>query len=152
MCPLNCLLRLVIVIGCAIAVAGCSSTPPEAKPEMGNLKALGILYGKYVGAHNGQMPPNEEEFVKYLKSGESSALQQFKVSDVSKLLVSPRDGTPLTVVYGKELVTDPNAFVAYESQAVDGARWVAWTTGQIQELNETQFQSLKPRQGQAVTR
>ena len=127
-----------------VASAGCRDTPVEARPELNRLKALGILYGKYSGAHGGRMPENENELLQYIRTSEGSILKQFGVDDPAKLLTSPRDGKPLVVAYGKGISTEANPMVAYESEAVNGTRLAVWSTGLVQELTEERFQALRP--------
>jgi hypothetical protein len=133
---------ILFLLACCTASAfiGCSGDPTQAKREVGNLKLLGILYGKYVASHNGHMPPSEKEFLAYLQHSERSMLPQS--GDAKQLLVSPRDGRPLTVVYGKGMAVNPDVFVVYESEPNNGTRLVAWSSGQVEEVEEQRFQTL----------
>ena len=128
-----------------LASLGCGEVPVSAQPEMNNLKALGILYGKYTGAHSGRIPEHEKQLLQYVRASEASLLQQFGVDDPAKLFVSPRDGKPLVVVYGKGIPAEANPMVAYESEPVNGTRLAVWSTGLVQELEEERFQALRPK-------
>lgn len=123
---------------------GCDKSPSATQADTRNLKALGVLYGKYVGAHGGRRPNSESELIQYISTKEGEVLSHFGVDDPRKLLVSTRDAQPLNVVYGGGLIADQNPVAAFESQPTDGKRWVAWTTGSVMELNDVEFEKYKP--------
>ena len=126
------------------SVSGCEDAPVANRPDLNSMKAVGILYGKYVGAHNGQPPKNEKDFVQYVSTRERDLLKQFAIEDPAKLVISPRNGQPLVIVSKGPAATDLSRIVAYESQPVDGTRLVVRDTGSVQELAEEEFQKQKP--------
>src|SRR5687768_1983832 len=135
----------ILLATCPIAFAiGCAETPVAVRPDLNSMKAVGILYGKYVGAHNGQPPKSEKEFVQYVAAREREFLKQLGLSDPEQLVISPRSGQPLVLVTTKTGPTDISPIVAYESQPVDGTRLVVRDTGVVQELPEVEFQRQRP--------
>ena len=134
----------VVLVSSLLATSGCSSKPISADPRVKNMKAVGIIFGKFVGSHQGRLPESEEEFLKYASSREGNLLRQFGVDDISKLLQAPREGQPIVVVAGKGKMAGDNPIAAYESQPINGTRIVVRTTGSVQELNEEEFQTLVP--------
>jgi hypothetical protein len=133
------------VVGGALSHSGCSSPPTDQAQNTRPFKALGLIYGKYVGSHRGRLPPNQAELLKFATAKESSLLSQLGVSDPAEMFNSPRDGKPLDVVYGTSSVSDPNPIAAYEQQPTHDKRWVVWTTGALMEVDEAEFQTIKPK-------
>jgi hypothetical protein len=135
----------VVLVWLLVTTSGCSSRKPiSADPQVKNMKAVGILYGKFIGSHQGRIPESEQEFLKYVSTRERDLLRQFGVDDVSQLLQAPREGRPIVVIAGKGKMADDNPIAAYEPQPVNGTRIVVHTTGLVQELNEDQFRTLIP--------
>jgi hypothetical protein len=135
----------VVLVWLLVAASGCGSNKPiSADPQVKYMKAVGILYGKFIGSHQGRIPESEQEFLKYASTRERDLLREFGVDDVSKLLQPPRGGWPIVVVSGKGKMAGDNPIAAYEPQPVDGTRIVVYTTGSVQELNEDQFRALVP--------
>ena len=127
-----------------LLAAGCGEPASTAPEEPAQLKALGLLYNNFAGAHAGRMPSSETQFLQYIKNSERKFMEQLGVSDPAALLVSPRDGRPLTVLYGNGVPAESNPIVAYESQPVGGTRMAVWMTGLVLELDESEFQKRKP--------
>jgi hypothetical protein len=135
----------VVLMWSLAATSGCGSNKPiSADPQVKNMKAIGILYGKFIGSHQGRIPESEQEFLKYASTRERDLLREFKVDDATKLLQPPRQGQSIVVVSGKGKMAGDNPIAAYEPQPVDGTRIVVYTTGSVQELNEDQFRALVP--------
>jgi hypothetical protein len=132
-------------VGGALIHSGCSSPSTDQDQDTRPFKALGLIYGKYVGSHRGRQPANQAELLKFATAKESSLLSQLGVSDPEEMFNSPRDGKPLDVVYGTSTVSDPNPIAAYEQQPMNDKRWVVWTTGALMEVDEAEFQTIKPQ-------
>jgi hypothetical protein len=135
--------RHLLVVG-TLFVCGCGGPPATLPVDTGHMKSLGIIYAKYVGEHGGHRPPSEEALRQYASSGGGLLLKQFGIDDPAKLFVSPRDGRPLLVPYGTDLVTEDRPLAGYESEPTDGRRWVVWTTGSVMLVDESEFQRIKP--------
>ncbi|MGD9632489.1 MAG: hypothetical protein AB7G28_08970 [Pirellulales bacterium] len=108
------------------------------------MKALGLIYGKYVSDNGGHRPSNEDSLRKFATDGGGGGLlKQFGIKDPAKLFVSPRDGRPLTISYGTGVVTEGNPVAGYERESTDGKRWVAWTTGSVMLVSDDEFQKIR---------
>jgi hypothetical protein len=138
----------LLLLCSALAAGGCGNNKPiSADPQVKNMKAVGILYGKFIGAHMGRIPESEQEFLKYASTHEQDLLREFRVAEVSELLRPPREGQPLVVVTGKHKLAGDNPIAAYEPRSINGTRIVVHTTGSVRELTEEQSRTLIPNDG-----
>ena len=94
--------RVLIVglvgVGC-LALAGCGSKEGKLSENDAHLKALSVLYGRYISAHRGMGPTDEAEFKKFIKSFPPGDLESLQVdpNDLDKTFKSPRDNQPYGV-------------------------------------------------------
>lgn len=105
------------------------------------LKVLGIEYSRFADEHGGRPPADQEELTTFL-NGRKGHIPGLK--DVGQLFVSPRDGQPLVIFYGKALPpADDSGYpaVACEKTGVGGSRLVANTRGGVQEIAVDQVPS-----------
>lgn len=143
------LLLLLFVGLSAIVFVGCGapSEVPQAESVV-HLKALAVLYGRYVGSHRGQSPPSEAEFKKFIQARPKAELDTLKAADVDSLFISPRDGQPYHVQY-KVPLPPPGPqgapVVAYEQTGEGGQRYVATSLGDVQLVDEAKFQEMVPK-------
>jgi len=142
------LLLLPAVFFC-LALTGCSQ-PAEVPQEepVAHLKALAVLYGRYVGSHRGQSPPSEAEFKKYIRALPPGELSSLKVTDVDSIFTSPRDNQPYTVKYKLPLPPpgpDGAPVVAYEQTGSGGERYVANSLGDVQLVDAAKFEQMVPK-------
>jgi hypothetical protein len=132
----------------ASLLVGCGSNEKQVAKESSNLKPLMVLYGRYIGQHRGQPPPDETTFKEFIKSTDTSALPAGGVKgDVDALFISTRDQQPYVIIYGQPKgPPGPGGqpVVAYEQVGVDGRRYVASTLGAIEEVDEARFRELVP--------
>lgn len=106
-----------------------------------------VLYGRYLGQHQGKPPASEAEFKKYVEAQSPQDLANLGVTDPAKLWISSRDNQPYVIVYGD--VSGPpgpagKPVVAYESKGVGGKRYVASSLGAVDEVDEARFRELVP--------
>jgi hypothetical protein len=130
----------------SLLAAACGSNENKVKQESSNLKPLMVLYGRYIGQHRGQPPPNEAAFKEFVKSTGAAELPA-GAKDADSLFTSTRDNQPYVIIYGPAKgPAGPGGqpVVAYEQQGVDGKRYVASTLGAIEEVDETRFRTLVP--------
>ncbi|MCS7237770.1 MAG: hypothetical protein NZ899_05800 [Thermoguttaceae bacterium] len=143
----------VVFVCAALAVClvlgGCSQGGRASAPmQESTIKPLGLLYGQFMGQHQGRPPASEEEFKQFVRERGMGMLKQFNVPDVESLFVSPRDKQPYVVIYGE--IKGPPALagqpvIAYERQGVGGKRFVANSLGAVEEVDETKFRELVPQ-------
>jgi hypothetical protein len=124
---------------------GCSSPPAPNAPERVPLRHLAILYGKYRNAHRGAPPRDEADFKKFITGLDPAQLSAAGVSaaEVDTLFVSPRDGQPYEVRYNDPPQADRPAAVVAEKVGKGGKRMVAYSTGQVDEVDEAQYQTVR---------
>ena len=110
-----------------LGLAGCGHTPPAA-PAKGSVQAnLEAICNAYRKASNDlKRPPKSlDEFKTYLK----------QYGDPEQLLVSPRDGQPIVVVYGADIWEEPSPtnpqIIAYEKVGKDGKRFAVMPMGAV---------------------
>jgi hypothetical protein len=126
------------------AFAGCSS---DAAGGSGGsvykaVRDMGVLFNQFIVEHSGQPPKDEQEFRSFLAT-KQSVLEALNLS-VDGMFVSPRNGTPITWVYGGKLPKGPQGmtYIAYEKAPVDGKRFVLAMNGMHAELDEAEFKRL----------
>ncbi len=124
---------------------GCSSPPAPNAPERVPLRHLAILYGKYRNAHRGAPPKDEADFKKFITGLDPAQLAAAGVSaaEVDTLFVSPRDGQPYDVRYNDPPSADRPSAVVAEKVGKGGKRMVAYSTGQVDEVDEAQYQTVR---------
>jgi hypothetical protein len=126
----------------SLLAVGCGSNENKVEQETSNLKPLMVLYGRYVGQHRGQPPPNEAAFKEFIKSADTSALPSGGGKNIDSLFISTRDQKPYQIIYGA--ANGPpgpggQPVVAYEQEGVGGRRYVASVLGAIEEVDEARF-------------
>lgn len=133
----------IILILVTSACCGCSKSASKEvrSAEQSNLKPLSILYGRFQASNENRPPANEADFKKYIKATGESTLKQFN-TDADKLFVSPRDGQPYVVYYGKSV--PPSGVIAYEREGVGGERIVAYPFGSVGLVDDARFRQLVP--------
>ena len=137
------LVLLSVVVGCGDK--GRSNKAQEGSP----LKPIAKFYGDYVRQHQGMPPAGEAEFKAFLKETKNAAWlkEEFKVTDIDKLLISPRDNKPFVIYYGtrsKNAGPGGALLVAYEQVGLEGKRFVASALGAVEEVDEAAFRKMVP--------
>ena len=140
----------LLVVGVAVwLAAGCGGRTESEEREQSHLKPLAILYGQFVGEHQGRPPKDEQEFKQYVRSQSPEVLASFGISDADTVFISSRDGQPYVVRYGNAAKTGPpgpggQPVIAYERTGVSGKRFVASSIGAVEEVDEARFKELVP--------
>ena len=102
------------------------------------METLAALYARYVGRHQGHLPPDENAFKSFITSEGKSLLAQKGVTDIAALFKSNRDGEPLVVVYdapGQHHEFAPELIVAHEKTGLAGKQLAAFASGTVKQLN-----------------
>lgn len=120
----------------------------SAPMQESNIKPLAMLYGQFMGQHQGRPPSSEEEFKKFIQERGMGILKQFGIPSVDALFISERDKQPYVVIYGEP--KGPPALAGqpvcvYERQGVGGRRYVASSLGAVEEVDEARFRELVPQ-------
>jgi len=131
-----------------VAVTGCQKGRKEVPTEETRIKNLATVRGQYIGKNKGQLPPNVDALKAFAKTLSPEQLKGFGVEgDVDQLFVSPRDNEPYVYRFVKEggvPGVGANVVVFYEKTGKNGKRWVAYSTTQIEEVDEKRFKELVP--------
>jgi hypothetical protein len=131
-------------------VAGCGDKGrPNQAEEDSPLKPIARFYGEYILQHERKPPPSEAEFKAYLKDPKITERlkEEFKIADVDKMLISPRDNKPFVIFYGvlsKNSGPGGAPVVGYEQVGAAGKRFVASTLGAVVEVDDAEFRKLVP--------
>ena len=133
-----------IAIGLAcLVVLGCGGSQWKSqRREQSNLKKLALVYGRFEAQHRGRPPASEAEFKDFVHSLRSADLAALGVTDPDTLFISPRDGKPYTVVYGRARgPADPVGIplIAYEQDGKAGKRMVVSLRGDVEEVDRAHF-------------
>lgn len=149
--------RILIVLAQLVMLpvvgAGCSRPGAVAgfdeykRLQQTSLKPLGLLYGQFIEQNRGRAPATQEQFNKYLRRLPDGELQRLRVDGIESLFVSPRDGEPLAILYGKEVgrsgVTGM-PWIAYEQKSTNGQRYVVNAIGLASVMEEEEFRDVFP--------
>lgn len=159
---------LCTVLGAMLlAGAGCSRQKGQVVVAEEHIKKAARLYERYGQTHQNKPPPNEAEFKKFLDGLKEKDLKDLNIDeDVTKAMISPRDGKPYGIVYGVTFGPPPGAnksgpggkmqgrpptgqmkppVILYEQDGVGGKRYVAYLMGGgFQEVDEAIFRDLVP--------
>ncbi len=131
-------------------VSGCGDKGRSNKAEEESpLKPIATFYAQYMSQHQGQPPRDEVEFKTFLKEPKvADRLKlEFQVTDVDKLLISPRDNKPFVIYYtARSKNTGPGGapLVAYEQEGLAGKRMVASALGAVAEVDDAAFRKMVP--------
>ena len=117
---------------------GCNLRQNSKKSVPNHVGAVTALY-ELSKSKLGHAPSDEKEFTKAMQTV-SVKPQNFKVDSFDELLISERDGQPLTVVYGPAAAN--SNFVVSEQTGVNGKRMVGLRTGIVEEMDDAQYKAL----------
>lgn len=123
------LLGLILPTLCVFG--GCGSKPATAE-ELGQFRALGVIYSQFLGKNQGQPPRSKEQLAKFIASEGSDVRKRFNVDDTVDLLTSPRDNQPLTLAPAPKPPFNGDCIVAYETQGADGTHIAISAMGGVQ--------------------
>ena len=118
--------------------AGCILRQNSKKSVPNHVGAVTALY-ELSTSKLGHAPSDEKEFKKTMQTV-SVKPQNFKVDSFDDLLISERDGQPLTVVYGPAAAN--SNFIVSEQTGVNGKRMVGLRTGIVEEIDDAQYKAL----------
>jgi hypothetical protein len=122
-----------------LALTGCSRhkkvADPFEKPEFRtNLESIGQAYRK-ASTQLKHPPKNAEELKPFLK----------EFGDPDSILVSPHDGQPYVILWGRDISNRSLQIIAHERQGVNGTRFVLTAFGAA-PMSDEEFQKQDLRQ------
>ena len=123
----------------ALTTGGCGASGPvvvvnrDSDPTRDRLIQIGYAY-REIYTRTGRPPKSLDDLQPIMKEAGTS----------EEALVSPRDGKPFEVAWGKAffVVVDPNhvpSILIHEAIGRDGSRYVYWDTGMAELLPEERF-------------
>jgi hypothetical protein len=130
-------LHVLIVAAATPLGCGAGSKAPD-KGLTSHIQLLASLYNK-AARDVGRYPKNEQELKETIGKMDLN-LEAMKLSSVDELYVSERDGQPLGIV----LPPNAKGVIVYEKTGIDGTRLVAFSEGNVQEVDESRFRELVP--------
>jgi hypothetical protein len=139
-----------VALALLCVVAGCGDPGRSNKAEQESaLKPIAKFYGDYVRQHRGKPPADEAEFKAFLKEAKNADMlkAEFQITDIDKMLISPRDNKPFIIFYGTlSTFQGPGGapVVGYEKEGVEGKRFVGSAVGAVEEVDEKRFRQMIP--------
>jgi hypothetical protein len=137
------------LIVCALFLAsalpmagGCGGSSGPSHAETG-FRQIATQYGQFISKNKGRSPASEQELKQFIKSNTAVT-----VGDVDKLFVSSRDNQPIVIRYKVATGMAPGGqapVIAHEQTGVGGKRLVAFSTTQVEEVDEARFNQLVPQ-------
>jgi hypothetical protein len=129
-----------------LTIPGCGSND-LASPTAGRLRGLANMYLDYAASKNGKGPASEQEFKQHLRNQPGFVLEMNGLDPkaLDTMFVSERDQQPLVIRYGTNIsqISGTSApLVAHEQTGKNGKRLVAYANGNVELVDDTQFQSL----------
>jgi hypothetical protein len=129
---------IALILLTSLALSGCSETETvhALDPTAQNLQYLSEAYGSYA-AEKRKSPRSGDDLAPYLKS----------YGDPAEILRSPHDAQPYVIHWGARLESSPDAtgkVFIHEQTGVEGQRWVLFTDGSIDKIDQARFDQLSP--------
>lgn len=128
-----------------IVLLGCSDkeAQEEIRRRSSNLQSLAGMYRMYTSEHGGRPPANEADFKNFIMEQGLEHFEEFGITSVDDLFISPRDGQPYVVAYGGRPESIPD-IVAYEQVGTESGRWAASSMAIVVEIDEANFTGMVP--------
>jgi hypothetical protein len=130
-----------------VTADGCSNRLPQPAESV-RLHDVALLYGKYLTAHNGQMPASRDELVRFADSNEHETLRQRGYLSADDVFCEQADDSRIIVLYRDLRERLQTEFVAIEERKLGALRdagskisskWFATgVQGPPQEIDEQQ--------------
>jgi hypothetical protein len=124
-----------------LGLIGCAKSESNQTTEDAHIKQLAVYYGLYLSKHKGKPPANEEVFKNYVAEALKSRQSQ---DSVDKVFTSPRDNQAYVVRFEKSSNASKPVVFVYEKAGKDGKRFVAFSQGATELVDDTRFKELVP--------
>jgi|SoiMethySBSTD1v2_1073268.scaffolds.fasta_scaffold1104091_1 hypothetical protein len=144
------------LVAAVLTLPGCSNsrTSPAESPR---LHVVSVLYGRYVAAHEGEMPASREELVNFIDESERDILQRRGYKSAEELFDESASHQRLIVLYRDQRDRLQTEFVAIEERSHDEktpegivrrSKWFAADTlGAAQAIDEQQAKRVLAEAG-----
>jgi hypothetical protein len=137
-----------VLLICGLSLPGCSSKDPATRiGEMNDtrIKQLANLYMAHQMRNGSNGPKDQTAFKSFVQNGMAPhRLEMMRVdpAKVDELFVSERDGQPFIIKYGQSGGIMSKLPVVFEKEGQDGTRQVAFTNGQVEDVDGARYQEL----------
>lgn len=144
----KCTCTLLVFLVFALFGSGCSQSDPASRiGEMNDtrIKQLANLYMAHQTRNGSNGPKDEAAFKSFIQNGMAPhRLEMMRVdpAKVDDLFVSQRDGQPFVVKYGQSGGIMSKIPVVFEKDGKNGTRQVAFTNGQVEDVDGARYQEL----------
>jgi hypothetical protein len=131
---------LLIDAGCTNRVANSVAAANDS-----NIKRVANLCAAYAVNNDWQSPKNEadlKDFAQHRMAAKKIEMMGIDLGNLDAILISERDNKPFKVRYGIALPFRSVTPVVFEQDGVGGQKQVAFNNGQVQEVNDTEYQRL----------
>jgi hypothetical protein len=129
-----------------IAPFGCTGGGGQMPPDIVHIKKLSLFYVRYLAMHKGVSPPDEAAFKAFIKKLSPAELSDNKIDteNLDPLFTSPRDNQTYGARYKVKSGMGDRSVILYEKTGKNGKRLVAYSTSDIEEVDEAKFNQLVP--------
>jgi hypothetical protein len=137
----------VLLPALALSFPGCGGDDALNSRTATRMKGLSRVYLDYAVAKSGAGPANEQTLKKHIRSmpGVQLASNGVDPKEIDLLFTSERDQEPLVVLYGTgvtQISATSAPLVAHEKTGKNGKRLVAFANGNVEVVDDSQFQEL----------
>ena len=139
---------LSVLLICGLSSSGCASKDPASRiGEMNDtrIKQLANLYMAHQMRNGSNGPKDQSAFKSFVQNGMAPhRLEMMRVdpAKVDDLFVSERDEQPFIIKYGQSGGIMSKLPVVFEKEGRGGMRQVAFTNGQVEEVDDARYQEL----------
>jgi hypothetical protein len=137
-------LQRIIAGALLLVMAGCGAQTVAPTATAGRRVSAIVTMHNSMERATGRLPPNEQEFKKFITEKGSQMMERAGVTSVDELFVSDRDGQPLVVTYGKYPAGMTSKIVVYEKNGAEGKRFVGYNVGAVELVDDARFSELVP--------
>ena len=137
----------VLGVFVAAMLSGCSrdkTADAVAEVNKSNIQRLGNAYAAHQNFQNGRGPKDEAEFKKFLSEFDPNKLKMMGINkdNLDGVFTSERDGQKFQIRYGVGGGRGSVDAVIFEKAGANGTKQVAFTSGEVQDADETTYKDL----------
>ena len=130
-------------------VVGCTSKQAHENRDRENSHLRWIVKLYIQASQQGRPPKSDVDFKQYVNGIDAAArdrtLAAAEVQSMEELFTSENDGQPFTIFYGPPKKGVAAGLIVFEQQGTNGERYVGYTKGIVEKVDEQQFDTLVPK-------
>jgi hypothetical protein len=144
----NRVVSFICILLSVVFTAGCSKHDPASRIGAMNdarIKQVANLYMAHQMRNASNGPKDEpafKEFIQKKMPGHRLEMMRVDPAKLDELFVSERDGQPFVIKYGQSGGVMSKTPVVFEKDGRDGTWQVAYTNGQVEEVDSAKYQEL----------